>query len=324
MHDFDELTAFTDVMTSGSLTQSARQLGLAKSTLSRRISQLEQRVGQPLLRRQANRLIPTEAGELFHRYCRQMLNLAEQSQSALDTLRHEVSGELEVHTHSGLVRGWLGRLIYRFMDEHPGISVTLRTCDAPPHAPDAHQVTLWLGPLPQTPLRQERLGWLTRRLYASPSYLANRPDLTHPRELVQHDWVDLLGDTQAGLEFHHREYGSYHYSPPPTRYRVNQMMLHADAIARGRGIGLMPDWLAANREAAHPGELICCLPNWQPDALPVTLVYAYGHQPRKVSALLNMLRDATPRDWQSGYATATTTSPVPSTSAVAPTLLHQR
>ncbi|MGM0521248.1 MAG: hypothetical protein ACQEQ6_04100, partial [Pseudomonadota bacterium] len=77
----------------------------------------------------------------------------------------------------------------------------------------------------------------------------------------------------------------------------------------------------AKREAAHPGELICCLPDWQPDALPVTLVYAYGQQPRKVSALLNMLRDATPCDWQGGYAASP--SPVPNTSTVAPTLLHQ-
>ncbi|WP_075881583.1 LysR family transcriptional regulator [Vreelandella massiliensis] len=319
MHDSDELLAFHTVMQTASLTQSARELNVAKSTLSRRISQLEQRLGQPLLRRQANRLIPTEAGELFHRYCQQMLSLAEQSQSALDTLRHEVSGELEVHTHSGLVRGWLGRLVYRFMDDHPGISVTLRTCDAPPTAPSAHQVTLWLGDVPDSPLRQERLGWLARHLYAAPRYLAQQPAPNHPRELVQHHWIDLLGDTQAGLEFHHREYGSYHFSPPPTRYRVNQLALHADAIARGRGIGLMPDWLAAQREAAHPGELVRCLPEWQPDALPITLVYAYGYQPRKVSALLNLLRDAAPPEWQNGFCTTTA---APSAQSAAGAMLH--
>ncbi|MCA1771842.1 MAG: LysR family transcriptional regulator, partial [Halomonas sp.] len=62
MHDFDELKAFAEVMASGSLTRSAHKLGLAKSTLSRRISHLEARLDQPLLRRQANRLLPTEAG----------------------------------------------------------------------------------------------------------------------------------------------------------------------------------------------------------------------------------------------------------------------
>ena len=51
MYDFDELAAFADVMTTGSLTRSAQKLGLAKSTLSRRISQLEARLNQPLLRR---------------------------------------------------------------------------------------------------------------------------------------------------------------------------------------------------------------------------------------------------------------------------------
>src|SRR5699024_90327 len=111
MHDLDELSAFVAVMQSGSLTLSARQQGVAKSTLSRRISQLESRLGQRLLYRQANRLIPTEAGLLFLDYCHQILRLAEQSQQALDELRQDIRGELKIDVHNAFSRGWFPRCL---------------------------------------------------------------------------------------------------------------------------------------------------------------------------------------------------------------------
>ena len=108
MYDLEELATFADVMESGSLTVSARRLGVAKSTLSRRIAHLETRLDQPLLRRQANRLMPTEAGGLFLGYAREMLRIAEQSHLALDDLKAEISGEVVVKVPSALAPG-IGR-----------------------------------------------------------------------------------------------------------------------------------------------------------------------------------------------------------------------
>lgn len=172
MHDFDELNAFAAVMESRSLTRSARELGLAKSTLSRRISQLEGRLGQPLLRRQANRLIPTDAGLVFHDYCRDLLALAERSRAALEALREDVSGELTLEAHCALARCWLAPVVTDFMTQHPDVALTLRTRETLPESPDSHGVHVWLGAVPDIGLRQESLGDLTRGLYAHPDYLA--------------------------------------------------------------------------------------------------------------------------------------------------------
>ncbi|WP_104203343.1 LysR family transcriptional regulator [Billgrantia saliphila] len=297
MYDLDELLAFDHVMRSGSLTRSAHALGLAKSTLSRRISQLERQLGQPLLRRQSNRLLPTEAGQLFLTYCQQILTLAEQGRQALDELSEEVCGELFVATHNALARSWLAARLAAFMEMHPGIRLTLQTPSAPPMAADSQAVTVWLGEVHGSELHQETLGWLSRGLYAHPDYLNRhgRPD--HPRELGRHTWIDLLGETDQGLTLNHPQLGEYCFQPPDTRFRVDQQTLHGDAIARGHGLGIMPDWLAAARERAHPGSLVRCLPEWAAPALPVTLLYAYGPQPRRVSALLGFLRQTSPAEW---------------------------
>lgn len=298
MHDFDELKAFAEVMESGSLTRSARKLGLAKSTLSRRISHLEARLEQPLLRRQANRLLPTEAGLVFHRYCQDMLKLAASSHEALAELREDISGTVTLEVHSALARGWMGQVLDTFMARYPQVELTLRTRDEPPSSLNSHRVHMCLGPVPENGLHQEPLGSLTRGLYASPSYLSQQPLLEHPRDLANHPWIDLLSTTQDGLLLHHESHGNYHFYPPRSRLRVDMTALHLDAIAHGKGIGLLPHWLADKREAHHPGELTPCLPNWQPAPLPITLLYAYGYQPRRVKALLAFLRQTMPRQWQ--------------------------
>ncbi|MCO7245593.1 LysR family transcriptional regulator [Halomonas sp. Mc5H-6] len=298
MHDFDELKAFAEVMASGSLTRSARKLGLAKSTLSRRISHLEARLEQPLLRRQANRLLPTEAGLVFHRYCQDMLKLAESSHEALAELREDISGTVTLEVHSALARGWMGQVLDTFMARYPQVELTLRTRDEPPSSLNSHSVHVCLGPVPENGLHQEPLGSLTRGLYASPSYLSQQPLLEHPRDLADHPWIDLLSTTQDGLLLHHESQANYHFYPPRSRLRVDMTALHLDAIAHGKGIGLLPHWLADKREAHHPGELVPCLPNWQPAPLPITLLYAYGYQPRRVKALLAFLRQTMPRQWQ--------------------------
>ena len=298
MYDLDELLAFDHVMRSGSLTRSARTLDLAKSTLSRRISQLERQLGQPLLRRQSNRLLPTEAGQLFHAYCRQILELAEQGRQALDELSEEVSGELHVATHNALARSWLSSSLAAFMDCHPSVRLTLQTRSMPPLSADSQALTVWLGEVPGCELRQEVLGWLGRGLYGHPDYFARRSEPQHPRELARHAWIDLLGETEQGLTLTHPARGEFHFQPPDSRFRVDQHTLHGDAIARGHGLGMMPHWLASMRERSHPGSLVRCLPEWSAAPVPVTLLYAFGPRPRRISALRDFLLQSTPPEWR--------------------------
>lgn len=318
MYDFDELAAFDNVMTSGSLTHSARKLGLAKSTLSRRITQLERRLGQPLLRRQSNRLLPTEAGQAFHDYCRQILELAERGRQALDELKEEISGELQLAIHSDLARGWLTARLKQFLQRHPAVQLTLRSCSAPPTEADSQAVTVWLGDTTGSELHQEVLGWLSRGVYGQPDYLAQRDCPRHPRDLARHDWVDLLGETEQGVTFIHPQEGEFRLQPPTSRLRVDQQALHVDAIASGHGLGLLPDWLAAAQKHTQPGSLTRCLTEWHVAPTPVTLLYPYGPQPRRLCELLTFLRQAVPTEWAAQPEIALNSETGAATTAVAP------
>lgn len=299
MYDLKTLSLFALVMRHGSLSTCARDLGVPKSTLSRRLQGLEAQVGQPLLRREGNRMIPTEAGLVFEDYCRSILALAEESREALGELQREVSGELSLHIHDALVRSWLAGLMEEFLALHPAVRVTLRTRFDAPDPQERDLLCVWLGALPEdVTLRRETLGSLTRGLYANDAYLQRHGAPRHPHDLTRHAWVDLLGAEPDGLTLHHPLQGAAHVALPASRMRVDRMVLHTDAIAAGHGLGLMPHWIVEKRVQHHPGTLTPVLPEWQASPLPVRLLYPHGQLPRRVRAFIDFVRAAVPPAWK--------------------------
>lgn len=186
------------------------------------------------------------------------------------------------------------------MVRYPRADLVVRTQIALPDVSETNLLCLWLGSVPECALRQETLGQLAYGLYAHPAYLEEhgRPD--HPRDLAGHAWVDLLGGSDGGLTLRHARGGEFHLAMPPSRMRVDQTVLHADAIARGLGLGLLPHWIAEQRERAHPGDLEPCLVEWQAPPRRVSLLYPHGHLPRRTRAFLDHLRQVVPDAWKAG------------------------
>ncbi len=298
MRDPDTLRAYITVLSEGSLTAAASALSLSKSTLSRRLHQLEEWLGHALLKREANRLVPTEAGHVFRDYAERMLGLEEEGREALAELQGNVSGELILRSHEALIRGWFSKQIEAFMDRHPDVRVTLETQVAPPGPAVSNGVCLWLGEAPESSLRQMPLGRLRQGLYAAPDYLERKGEPRHPRELVDYEWVDLLGTSHAGLTLTHPAEGDYLLDPAPSSFRADQLVLQGDAIARGLGLGLMPHWLVGLRLSAHPGTLTPCLPEWEGPGVTVQLLYPQGPLPRRTRAFIEFLREQIPEAWQ--------------------------
>lgn len=307
MHDFNEISIFAAVVEHGGLTPVSHSTGLPKSTLSRRISQLEARVGQRLLLRHSNRMVPTEAGTLFYSYCCQLLDLAEQSQQSLDDLREEVSGQLVLHVHNAFERGWLPTVVDRFLEAHPGVRLEITVGGLPPDAQQGGvgDLWLWLGPEQSSSLRCERMGRWETGLFASPEYVSRNGMPEAPEHLSRYGWVNLLEAGSRPVLLEHNSGREYLFTPAPSRLKVDTLVLQADSLVRGQGIGILPVWYADRYERAHPGSFVPCLADWKPGALPVNLHYSFGRPTRKVSALADWLREEMPREWMGEEGAAT-------------------
>lgn len=297
MYDLKELEAFVSVVRTGSLTASTRDLDLPKSTLSRRIRQLEEAVGQPLLSRQSKRIFPNDAGRVFYRYSNEILELVSQGHEALDELREGVSGVLELRCHEAFVRGWFAGMVEDFRNQHPGLRVSIRTERDTPQD-EVEGVCLWLGAPADGNFRCEMLGYLTQGIYGSAAYCGKHGCPESPADLDTHSWIDMLGTDGCGVVLNHPQHGSYPIMPRAGRFSVDQYTVQGDAIAAGRGVGLMPHWLAERRLAQHPNAFQLCMPEWQGPVLPVSLLYPHGILPRRTRLFVQSVRSAVPSAWK--------------------------
>ncbi|NLQ16465.1 LysR family transcriptional regulator [Marinomonas sp. M1K-6] len=290
MYDLNEVKTFVSVMETGSLKISAQKLGVSKSTLSRRISHLESALNQPLLRRQANRLIANEAGIKFLPFAERMLKTATEGQKAVEELKEEVSGELTLYVHDTLVRGWFSGLMFSFLDLYPSINMEVKTGNGFPQALVENDVSIWVGEPKESALRTEKIGSLSNSVYASPGYLEKVGPLHHPSELNRCAWVDLLKNEKEEVHLHHPHEGSMSFRLPQSRLVVDQHTLQSDAVVRDKGIGILSNFLVDKRLEHHPGCLVKCLDEWQAEPLAVYLQYPFGHLPKKLRALIDYLK----------------------------------
>lgn len=295
--DMRAVNVFIEIMHSGSLTITAEQLGIPKSTLSRRITQLEERIGQPLLRRESNRLIPTQAGHIFAEYCQQFIELAQQSQQALEALQLEVSGELNFTFHNAFTCSWLCDKVETLLNAHPKLLLKMRTGFSLPQAATGESVILWLGKVSENGLRHECLGHLSQGIYANPKYLQQTGAISHPQQLMEHEWVDTLEQLTDALVLQHSQEKSVKLPARASRIQADQFVMQADAIIRGKGLGLYPNWLAELKRYHEPQSLQHVLPAWSGPSLAIWLMYPYGHLSRRTRVFIDHLKADLPASW---------------------------
>ncbi|NUY57511.1 LysR family transcriptional regulator [Salinivibrio sp. EAGSL] len=297
MQDFSSIRAFVALCHHQSLTAAAKALGQPKSTVSRRLAQLETDMGQSLTQRQGNRLVLTKAGEIFSHYCQQMLDLAEESEEAIQGLNNHLQGPIDVLCHPGMMRGWAGPSINAFLAQHPKVSITLTSEVSAPRIQSADLI-IWAGDitLPMN-CRADTLGQWQYGIYAAPHYVAQHGPFTHPRALDDHPWLDVFALRRKGLTLYNHD-KAYHLSAIPSRFNCDMIAIQLDAIADGQGVGLLPTWSAAGYQQHHPDNIMRCLPQWHSAPVPLRLYCSAGRLPLRVESLKDWLQEAAPAHWQ--------------------------
>jgi DNA-binding transcriptional LysR family regulator len=178
MRDLNELYFFAKVVEHGGFSVAAAALRVPKSRLSRRIAQLEARLGMRLLHRTTRSVTLTEAGRLYYRHCRDLLVSADAAEDAAESLKSEPSGLLKVAAPLGIADRDLGPIIPGFLAKYPRIRlnlvVTNRRVDL---AEDGFDLALRVRmPGDEDPhLVTRRFGVADASLVATPRFLKRHP-----------------------------------------------------------------------------------------------------------------------------------------------------
>ncbi|QNK01018.1 LysR substrate-binding domain-containing protein [Dyella telluris] len=129
LQDLNDLYFFAAVVEHGGFSSAGRALGIPKSRLSKRIAQLEERLGVRLLQRTTRRFVVTEVGERFYGHCRAVLEEARAAQEAVEEVRSEPRGVVRVSCPVSLVQTVVGHILPDFLALHPKMQVRLHATD---------------------------------------------------------------------------------------------------------------------------------------------------------------------------------------------------
>ena len=284
----DDALIFTRVVECHSFTLAAAGLGMQKSTVSRRIAQLEERLGVRLLNRTTRKLRLTEVGQAYYERCRQiMLDFAEAEQAVMQ-LQQEPAGLLRITAPIEFGQLFLGGVLGAFMREYPQITaeveLTSRLVDPLEEGVD---IAIRVGVPQDSTLIARKLFESRRGLFASPDYLTQQGmprvvgDLASHRAVVQnHDnsrYWPLL-EAQVSCQ---------------RTLVCNNITFLREALLAGAGIGCLPVMICS--EALASGRLVEVL---EPARLPVGEIFAVypsrRFQATKVKTFLDFLMASLP------------------------------
>ena len=212
MSHFEEIKAFTQIVEAGSITAAAERLSLAKSAVSRRLSELEQRLGVELFHRTTRKMILTDSGQGFYERSSRILADLEEAENAVSQAHQELSGELRVAAPLSFGVMHLGPAITEFQKLHPAIRFDIDFNDRQIDLiQEGFDVGIRIADLEDSSLIARKLASNSVVVCASPDYLEKHGTPTTPEELSDHNcltysylpnpnqwnFIDMLGQVQT-------------------------------------------------------------------------------------------------------------------------------
>jgi DNA-binding transcriptional LysR family regulator len=264
MQDLNDLYYFAMVVDHGGFAAAERALGIPKSRLSRRISQLEADLGVRLLQRSTRRFAVTDVGNGVYRHAQTMLAEAQAAREAVDRVSATPRGTVRVGVPVSLAQMQLPALLPDFLALHPDVrlqfQVSNRRVDVINEGFDvALRVRTKLDDDGSLVMRS--FGPIQELLVASPAYLdrAGRP--ADPSELAQHVTLSMGEDeVRQSWELHGPD-GEVRNVALRPRVAGSDFPLLRSLVRDGLGITLLPETLCA--ELVRAGELEVVLPDWR-------------------------------------------------------------
>ena len=296
--DWDKLRIFHAVASAGSFTHAGQTLGLSQSAVSRQISALEEEISTPLFQRHARGLTLTDEGELLFGAVTDVLGRLASAEEALKNVHDNPRGALKITASHGIGAYWLLPRLGQFLAQYPEVEVHLVMDDKELDlAQREADLAIRMRAPVQADLIQRKLFTVHYHMYASKAYLKDHPAPKTLEEIADHSII-VYGETAVPeirdinwlLEAYKKN------AKPGTGgkiIRINNITGILQATEAGLGIGVVPDYVAAQ----HPS-LDRVLPDVAAPGFDVHLVYADALRQSKRVAAFRDFAVKSSKDWQ--------------------------
>jgi LysR family transcriptional regulator for bpeEF and oprC len=270
------LQLFVRVLELGSFTRAAGELGLGQPAVSKQIASLEARLGTRLLDRSPRGLRPTAAGLDLYSSSVRLLAELEETETRVRDGGLELTGTVRIATPPALGRMYIVPSLPAFFRLHPGITIELSVDDRRVDlVREGVDVALRVGALADSTLVARRIGSLQMITVATPGYLAEHGNPTHPRDLAGHRLItgQIAG---AEVEWDFSDGGLPVSLSPAGVVRSNDGEDLRAAVLAGIGISQGPS--ALFRSDLQDGQVVQLLEDFVPNAVPIHAVSSDGRK----------------------------------------------
>jgi len=273
MQDLNDLFYFSIVVEKNGFAAAGRALDIPKSRLSRRIAQLEERLGVRLLQRSTRRFAVTDAGQRFYRHCQAVMAEAQAAEEAVAQLTTEPRGLVRMSCPVSFTQNLMASILPGFMEKYPQVKLlvlsTNRRIDLINEGVDvALRVRFKLDTDSDLVIRS--FGHSHSLLVASPAYLEQHGRPERPEDLTKFDTISIAEIEWQSWELTGPEGRTYKLEHQP-RLMCGDFLLTVAAAKKGLGIALLPESVCC--QALRDGELEVILPQWSPPDGIVHCVY---------------------------------------------------
>lgn len=265
MQDLNDLLYFAEVVDRGGFAAAGRALGVPKSRLSRRVAELEARIGVRLLQRTTRKLSLTAVGEQYHRHCVAMREDAQAAEDAVAQAQTEPRGTIRVACPVTLAQTTLGPILPQFLARYPQVNVDMRVSNRVVDlVEEGIDVALRVrGTLDDSgSLVVKNFGATQTLLVASPAQLERQGRPTTLADLDRLDTVSMsVAEGRAVWQLLGPDGATHNFQHQP-RYVADDLLTLKLAVLRGTGICVLPDYMCS--DDIRDGLLIPVLPGWAP------------------------------------------------------------
>jgi DNA-binding transcriptional LysR family regulator len=264
LSDLDDFYCFALVVEHGGFSAAERATDIPKSKLSRRVYNLEERLGVRLIQRSSRHFAVTEIGMNVYRHAQVMMNAAQAAHDLVDHLSVEPRGVIKVSLPVSIAQNEMTKILPSFLKKYPEIKVQLlvsnRRVDVINEGIDlALRVRSNLDDDPSLILRKFEL--IEQHLFASQAYLNEFGELKQPEDLAHHHILSMVDEhLDQQIIVHDNQNHQKKIKVNPVVMGSDLMML-AQLARQNCGIALLPDSIA--QDYIKTGELVRVLPDWK-------------------------------------------------------------
>ncbi len=287
------MRTFVRIVETGSLSAAARQLSTTQATVSRRLQSLETLLGARLLLRTTHATRLTDDGERCYQHARRVIDSWLALEDEVGQAEDEPVGVLRVRAPHAFGQEQLLKPLTEFLQRYPQLSVEWMLNDkSVDFLSDNIDCAIRVGAEVDPATVSVQLAEVPRSIVASPALLARFPKVSRPEDLQALPWIAIS-------TFYQRHVELFDGAAQPTRIAItprlstDSLYVARNTALTGLGVALVSSWTV--KEDIQQGRLIPLLPEWQPTALPVHLVYPWSrYYPARLRRFLEMMKQVMP------------------------------